>query len=75
MPPRVRFRRLCVIALLLLLAMPAATFAQLTTGTIQGQVKDETGGVLPGVEVTITNIDTGVTRTPVPWREAGRSIA
>jgi len=63
MPPRIRFRRLCVIALLLLLAMPAATFAQLTTGTIQGQVKDETGGVLPGVEVTITNIDTGVTRT------------
>jgi hypothetical protein len=33
-----------------------------TTGTISGTVTDATGGVLPGAEVTITNVDTGVPR-------------
>ncbi|MBI2821459.1 MAG: carboxypeptidase regulatory-like domain-containing protein, partial [Acidobacteria bacterium] len=36
-----------------------------TTGTISGTVKDETGAVLPGVTVTVKNVDTGVPRTLV----------
>ena len=34
-----------------------------STGTISGTVADQTGGVVPGVAVTLTNLDTGVTRS------------
>jgi hypothetical protein len=56
---------LCVsivsIAVLILLAIPVV--AQLPTATILGIAKDSSGGVLPNVTVTITNVDTGATRT------------
>ena len=46
-------RRTLIVALLLLAAaLPAA--AQSLTGTVSGVVKDEQGGVLPGVVVTLT---------------------
>ena len=34
-----------------------------STGTISGTVADQTGGVVPGVAVTLTNLGTGVTRS------------
>src|SRR5581483_11175632 len=37
--------------------------AQGTTGTILGTVKDQTGAVLPGVNITIKNVDTGISRS------------
>lgn len=46
---------------ILLAGTPA--FAQLTTATITGTVVDETKGSLPNAEVTIRNVDTGLTRT------------
>lgn len=46
----------------LLLCQPAA-FAQLTTGTISGTVIDQTKATLPGAEVTVRNVGTGLTRT------------
>jgi hypothetical protein len=46
-------RRLAIVALLLVVAaLPAA--AQSLTGTITGEVKDEQGGLLPGVNLTLT---------------------
>jgi hypothetical protein len=42
---------------------PAPAFAQLTAGTISGTVVDETKAALPGAEVTIRNVETGLTRT------------
>src|SRR5437762_9559685 len=39
--------------------------AQITSATISGTIKDETGGVLPGVEVALNNLDTGLTRNAV----------
>jgi hypothetical protein len=50
-----------VAALVLSLALPAA--AQLTSGSIEGTIKDETGAALPGAEITVKNVDTGLTRT------------
>ena len=47
-------------AILILLAIPVV--AQLPTATILGVAKDSSGGVLPNVTVTITNVDTGQTR-------------
>ena len=38
-------------------------WGQLTTATVSGTVKDETEAVLPGVEVTVTHVATGISRT------------
>src|SRR5687767_10517928 len=40
-------------------------FAQGTGATLQGTLTDEQGGTLPGVNVTITNVESGFTRTVV----------
>ena len=52
------------IAVLVLVFSPAAV-AQVITGTIIGTVSDETGAVLPGVEITVQNQSTGISRTVV----------
>src|SRR5262245_56072731 len=44
-----------IAALVLACALPA--FAQIQGGTINGVVKDEQGGVLPGVTVTAQGLD------------------
>ncbi|MBI4483751.1 MAG: TonB-dependent receptor [Acidobacteria bacterium] len=38
-------------------------WSQTTTGTILGAVKDETGAVIPGVTITVLNVNTGISRT------------
>src|SRR5215831_8726409 len=48
------------LAVLALAAAPAA--AQDFRGSIAGTVADSTGGVLPGVTVTVTNVDTRVSQ-------------
>ena len=57
------FRFLACVAAALLLAAPAS--AQDFRGGIRGTMTDSTGGVLPGVSVTITNNDTSVAQTVV----------
>jgi hypothetical protein len=54
-------------AFILSFAIAAPAFAQSTAinGTIEGTVKDVQGAFLPGVTVTVTNIDTGDQRTVV----------
>lgn len=37
--------------------------AQENVATVTGTVADESGGIIPGVEVTLTNVDTGSQRT------------
>jgi hypothetical protein len=44
----------------LLLTLATHAIAQVTSGTILGAVTDTSGGVLPGVTVAATNIDTGL---------------
>ncbi|MFN7914891.1 MAG: carboxypeptidase regulatory-like domain-containing protein [Vicinamibacterales bacterium] len=48
-------------AMLLLIAAPA--WAQFDSGSVLGTVRDSSGGVLPGVTVTLRNIDTGISAT------------
>jgi Carboxypeptidase regulatory-like domain len=60
-------RRNFVIFALLCLAA-TGLFAQsvnVNTGSVDGRVTDSTGGALPGVTVTATNVDTGLTRNTV----------
>src|SRR5262245_38807846 len=57
--------RLCTRALavcLLALGVAATAAAQETTGTITGVAKDSSGAVLPGVTVTVKNVQTGGTQ-------------
>ena len=63
----VSWQRTCQLLLVLMLALglaaPAA--AQGESGVITGTVADAQGGVLPGVAVTVRNVDTGFTQTAV----------
>jgi hypothetical protein len=51
---------LFVVAAALVLAAALPCYAQFDTATVVGTVKDNTGGVVPGATVTLTNLDTGV---------------
>ncbi len=46
-----------------LLLFSSQILAQVTTATIVGTVRDETGAMLPGVTIAVKNLDTGVMRT------------
>src|SRR5207247_7841341 len=56
--------RACFIAVIIAAASSPAR-EQSVTGSIQGTVVDSSGGVLPGVTVTITNTATGAMRTSI----------
>jgi hypothetical protein len=61
-----RWLRAAFAASCVLLVLPRAGVAsQAATGTILGAVSDETGAMLPGVTVTVTNSDTSFVRTLV----------
>jgi outer membrane receptor protein involved in Fe transport len=51
--------------LTLVMSAPALAQSQAINGTIEGTIVDDQGAVLPGVTVTITNLDTGETRSVV----------
>jgi hypothetical protein len=59
-------RRLPLLLCLALLLVPAIpVHAQFDTATIVGTVKDDSGGVIPGATVTLTNLETGIAVTRV----------
>lgn len=62
-------RRLLIIGALALVAsmVDATAFAQggTSTATLSGKIVDDTGGILPGVSVTVTNAGTNQSRTMV----------
>lgn len=50
------------------------SLAQVSMGTLQGTVRDEQGAVMPGSEVTITNVETGVSRTVVTGQQGRYNV-
>jgi hypothetical protein len=54
---------LSVVAVLTLSAAAAVWAQGVSTSQIAGVVRDSSGGVMPGVEVTVVKTDTGLTRT------------
>ena len=58
-------RILAALFVALAIATPVYGQSQAINGTIEGTVVDDQGAVLPGVTVTVSNIDTGTTRTVV----------
>ena len=66
--PFTRTMRLALIVvpvLAVLLALPGTTYAQRMTGELSGVVTDESGGVIPGADVTLTNESSGAVRRSV----------
>ena len=57
-------RDFCILATILLL-VPVPARAQLATAELNGRVTDESGAVLPGATVTVTQTATGLVRTVV----------
>jgi hypothetical protein len=55
----------CLVAGLLVFGLTAGSVWAQATAQISGTVRDQSGAVLPGAEVTVTQTDTGVTRTAV----------
>jgi hypothetical protein len=49
----------CVLTLALLLIAPAAVFGQAYFGSVTGVLTDQTGAVIPGAKVTLTDQDKG----------------
>ena len=49
-------------SLLLVFAWGVSLQAQLSTGTISGTVMDQSEAVLPGANITVTNVETGIAR-------------
>jgi hypothetical protein len=59
------FRVVFVLMLVLTGAARAFAQSQAVNGTIEGTISDESGAALPGVSVTLSNLDTGDTRVVV----------
>ena len=59
-----RNRLIASIAALVLLFAPSAVWSQ-ATAEISGTVRDQSNAVLPGVEITVTQAETGLSRTTV----------
>ncbi len=53
------------VGLLAVASVGAMAWAQATTAQISGTVKDQSGAVLPGVEITVTQTATGAKRSAV----------
>src|SRR5262245_42354277 len=62
--PRTLFR-LCILAVVFVFSLAGSVRADVTRFDLAGAVTDATGGVLPGVTVTLKNVDTGVSRSTV----------
>ena len=58
-------RILSIVAGILVLLIASTDVWAQATAQIAGTVKDQTGAVLPGAEVTVTQIETGTTRNAV----------
>src|SRR5918996_6043836 len=64
------WRSRCSHGALILLLTAGAAWAQ-GTAQLSGTVRDESGAVLPGVTVTVTQTDTGLIRTTVTDETGG----
>ena len=62
MPSLPVFRQAFVTMALVLALCPSSAAAQSTTGSISGVINDESGAVLPGATIVVTQAGTGAAR-------------
>src|ERR1041385_3411640 len=61
--PRLRDLCPCVCPLILLVLLPLSVYGQGATATLSGVVTDQTGAVVPGVNIAVISIAQGFQRT------------
>src|SRR5881409_1099607 len=62
-------------AIVVLIALPTClVFAQTSTATILGTVKDSTGALIPGVSITVKHTESGLTRSVVSGERGGYNV-
>lgn len=66
-------RAMCALALFLIALAPAPLGAQAVTGSLLGLVTDSSGGAVPGAKVTVTEMNTGISRS-MQTNESGNYI-
>jgi hypothetical protein len=59
------FRLILALSLAVASVLPAAAQSTAINATVEGTVSDDQGAVLPGVTVTVTNVETGDTRSVI----------
>src|SRR5438128_801560 len=64
---------MCVLSGFLFIVLTCTGAWAQSTAQINGTVKDQSGAVLPGVEVTVTQTDTGLKRS-IPTDETGSYV-
>ena len=69
MKVRCHQRLLSGLAFILLLAFPALLLSQAYFGTVAGLVLDPSGAVVPGVKMTLTDVEKGYTFTATTNKE------
>jgi hypothetical protein len=69
--PRTMLRLVLLASVLL---FPVMASADITRFDLSGRITDGTGGVLPGVTITLKNLDTGFTRTAITDAEGRYSF-
>src|SRR5437667_902560 len=68
------FARLGIAILVLIAVGNCLVFAQGSTATISGVVRDASGALVPGVSITVKHIESGLTRTAVANENGGYSL-
>src|SRR5437899_3644050 len=69
------FERFVITAIVVLIALPTClSFAQTSTATILGVVRDASGALIPGVSITVKHIESGLTRTVVSSERGGYNV-
>jgi hypothetical protein len=66
-----RIRRILAVTMFVLLGSGAVGFAQITTGTVAGTIKDAQGGVVPGATVVLISEAKGTRSNPAITNETG----
>src|SRR5881409_4145009 len=62
-------------AIVVLIALPTClVFAQTSTATILGTVKDSTGALIPGASITVKHTESGLTRSVVSGERGGYNV-
>src|SRR5215510_3849714 len=53
------------VSLVLTLLTAQAGYSQVSTGTVTGFLRDQSGAVMPGVTITVTNVDRNTSQTTI----------
>jgi hypothetical protein len=67
-------RKMVITTAIIVMMMVAVAAAQQETAVLTGEVRDASGGVVPGATVTVTNAETGIATTTVTAEDGASTV-